>query len=156
MFPARISCAVTSVRIIAPCSILRNTGIFFPSRRNAKRSKHGATSHLTTGARLFLNRSRDTKKVICIFFHLNTFIRRHCHYVTQFHRSARKIGETPRARERKENAETSTKKCQTSRAGPFSSKQSGQAIPGTLFLHHCHYPVSNNSETISLSLTFFS
>lgn len=41
----------------------------------------------------------------------------------------------------------STKKCQTNRTG-FNSKQ---AILQKLFLHHCHYSVNNNSDTISLS-----
>jgi len=107
-------------------------------------------SYLTTG--IFVNYSRNTKKMICIFFHLDAFIRRLCHYVTQLHRSVRKIGD---AREERKRRNVNEEMSNVPRGALARSKAPDKQYRG-LFLHHCHYSVNNNSETISLSLTFFS
>jgi len=73
-------------------------------------------------------------------------------YVTQFYRSARKIGGRARGKKTQKRQRRNVK-CAAREA--LTHSKIGKQSRG-LFLHHCHYPVSNNSETISLSLMFFS
>lgn len=105
---------------------------------------------LDDNRRLFLNYSRDTKKAICILFHLNAFIGCLGQRVTQF-----RIDRCGGTREERKRRNVKRRNVKRAARGLLARSKVGKQSRG-LLLHHCHYPVSNNSETISLSLTFFS